>query len=161
MGFLSHPDMGFPNPFNQFLSQCHLPPYQPVQPVLIRQPQGLEGGGHDDQWQWPDLLGCICFVYCRYLCILLHLLYMLNKEKIKIYIFSKSWGKKIFCSEEEKLDENKPFDAFISYSHQMIVCCSKLQYGWYLSNYNMSDQIFTEIFLQKWVVKVCCNLPSE
>ena len=56
------------------------------------------------------------------LCILLHLLYMLNKEKIKIYIFSKSWGKKIFCSEEEKLDENKPFDAFISYSHQMIVC---------------------------------------
>ena len=43
------------------------------------------------------------------LCILLHLLYMLNKEKIKIYIFSKSWGKKIFCSEEEKLDENKPF----------------------------------------------------
>ena len=27
--------------------------------------------------------------------------------------------------------------------------------------YNMSDQIFTEIFLQKWVVKVCCNLPSE
>ena len=51
------------------------------------------------------------------LCILLHLLYMLNKEKIKIYIFSKSWGKKIFCSEEVKLDENKPFDAFISYSH--------------------------------------------
>ena len=30
---------------------------------------------------------------------------------------------------------------------------------WYLAN--IICQIFTEIFLQKWVVKVCCNLPSE
>jgi len=44
--------------------------------------------------------------------IILHLFY---RDTIMIYIFSKSWGK-IFFS-EEKVDVNKPYDAFLSYSH--------------------------------------------
>jgi len=44
--------------------------------------------------------------------ILLHIFY---RDTIMIYIFSKSWGK-IFFS-EEKVDLNKPYDAFLSYSH--------------------------------------------
>jgi len=37
------------------------------------------------------------------------------RETIMIYVFSKSWGK-IFFS-EDKVDINKPYDAFLSYSH--------------------------------------------
>jgi len=44
--------------------------------------------------------------------IILHIFY---RDTILIYIFSKSWGK-IFFS-EEKVDVNKPYDAFLSYSH--------------------------------------------
>ena len=110
-GFSKPPaDMGFPNPtsssyhsattchhinqFNQFLSDSHRD--WKVGDMMI---------SDSDQIYLAVYVLCIVGI----LCILLHLLYMLNKEKIKIYIFSKSWGKKIFCSEEEKLDENKPF----------------------------------------------------
>jgi len=44
--------------------------------------------------------------------LVLHIKY---KETIMIFIFSKSWGK-IFFS-EDKIDVNKPYDAFLSYSH--------------------------------------------
>lgn len=48
------------------------------------------------------------------LCILL-ILHISYKETIMIYVFSKSWGK-IFFSEDQ-VDKNKPYDAFLSYSH--------------------------------------------
>merc|ERR1712088_1213193 len=45
--------------------------------------------------------------------LILHFFY---KDTIVIWVFSKSWGKVFFS--EENVDREKPFDAFLSYSHQ-------------------------------------------
>merc|ERR1711915_866155 len=53
-----------------------------------------------------------------FVCVLFCILLIFNicyKETIMIYIFSKSWGK-IFFS-EDTIDKEKPYDAFLSYSH--------------------------------------------
>ena len=46
--------------------------------------------------------------------LILHFFY---KDTIVIWVFSKSWGKVFFS--EEIVDREKPFDAFLSYSHQV------------------------------------------
>jgi len=57
------------------------------------------------------LIPAIFFILVVITFLILHI----HKETLMIYIFSKSWGK-IFFS-EEKIDINKPYDAFLSYSH--------------------------------------------
>lgn len=44
------------------------------------------------------------------------ILYFFYRDTIVIWVFSKSWGKVFFS--EEIVDREKPFDAFLSYSHQ-------------------------------------------
>ena len=39
-------------------------------------------------------------------------------EHIKIFLYSKAWGKKIFFSEENDDESKEEFDAFISFSHK-------------------------------------------
>eukprot|EP00092_Neocalanus_flemingeri_P003046 GFUD01003255.1.p1 GENE.GFUD01003255.1~~GFUD01003255.1.p1 ORF type:complete len:1061 (+),score=210.03 GFUD01003255.1:285-3467(+) len=56
----------------------------------------------------PAIIMCIVII----LLLVLHIYY---KETIIIYVFSTSWGK-IFFS-EDLVDKNKPYDAFLSYSH--------------------------------------------
>ena len=46
--------------------------------------------------------------------LILHCFY---KDTIVIWVFSKSWGKVFFS--EEIVDREKPYDAFLSYSHQV------------------------------------------
>ena len=46
--------------------------------------------------------------------LILHFFY---RDTIVIWVFSKSWGKVFFS--EEIVDREKPFDAFLSYSHQV------------------------------------------
>ena len=48
-------------------------------------------------------------------CILI--LHFFYRDTIVIWVFSKSWGKVFFS--EEIVDREKPFDAFLSYSHQV------------------------------------------
>jgi len=58
------------------------------------------------------LLPIVILLIIMFIAILLHIFY---KETLMIYIFSKSWGKFFFS--EDHMDKNKPYDAFISYSH--------------------------------------------
>merc|ERR1711915_349729 len=66
----------------------------------------------------PQTLLLITVAPVLIVCVLLCILLIINicyKETIMIYIFSKSWGK-IFFS-EDTIDKEKPYDAFLSYSH--------------------------------------------
>ena len=47
---------------------------------------------------------------------LLMFLTLLNKQRILIYLYSKSWSRRFF--NEEYIDKDKNYDAFISYSHE-------------------------------------------
>ena len=44
------------------------------------------------------------------------MLFAFNKQRILIYLYSKSWSRRFF--NEEYIDKDKHFDAFISYSHE-------------------------------------------
>ena len=64
---------------------------------------------------------CVVTIVVLVLVFLGSIIHILKKERkyqehIKIFLYSKAWGKKIFFS-EEKDDESKEFDAFISFSH--------------------------------------------
>ena len=47
-------------------------------------------------------------------CIVL-IFYSCHRETIKIWIYSKSWARIFFT--EDLMDKDKPYDAFLSYSH--------------------------------------------
>merc|ERR1711915_784987 len=66
----------------------------------------------------PQTLLLITVAPVLIVCVLLCIILIVNicyKETIMIYIFSQSWGK-IFFS-EDTIDKEKPYDAFLSYSH--------------------------------------------
>lgn len=44
------------------------------------------------------------------------MIFAFNKQKILIYLYSKSWSRRFF--NEEYIDKDKNYDAFISYSHE-------------------------------------------
>ena len=44
------------------------------------------------------------------------MLFAFNKQRLLIYLYSKSWSRRFF--NEEYIDKDKHFDAFISYSHE-------------------------------------------
>ena len=48
--------------------------------------------------------------------LLLAFIFVINKQKILIYLYSKSWARQYF--NEDYIDRDKHFDAFISYSHE-------------------------------------------
>ena len=51
-----------------------------------------------------------------FLLALFGMLFAFNKQRILIYLYSKSWSRRFF--NEEYIDKDKHFDAFISYSHE-------------------------------------------
>jgi protein toll len=56
----------------------------------------------------------IIVIVLMVVCIVL-ILYSCHRETIKIWIYSKSWARIFFT--EDLIDKDKPYDAFISYSH--------------------------------------------
>ena len=42
-------------------------------------------------------------------------IYSLNRQRLLVYLYSKKWSRRFF--HEEYIDQDKHFDAFISYSH--------------------------------------------
>ena len=48
--------------------------------------------------------------------LLLAFIFVINKQKILIYLYSKSWARQYF--NEDYIDRDKHYDAFISYSHE-------------------------------------------
>ena len=50
------------------------------------------------------------------LLLLLAFIYVINKQKILIYLYSKTWARQYF--NEDYIDRDKHFDVFISYSHE-------------------------------------------
>jgi len=60
------------------------------------------------------LIVIIIVIILVLVCIVL-VIYSCHKETIKIWIYSKSWARIFFT--EDLIDKDKPYDAFISYSH--------------------------------------------
>ena len=56
------------------------------------------------------------FAIIGFLLALFGMLCAFNKQRILIYLYSKSWSRRFF--NEEYIDKDKHFDAFISYSHE-------------------------------------------
>ena len=50
------------------------------------------------------------------ICFVLATVFLVNKQKILIYLYSKSWARQYF--NEDYIDRDKHYDAFISYSHE-------------------------------------------
>ena len=45
---------------------------------------------------------------------LFSLVYLFNKDTIKIWLYSQSWSRVLFT--EDLIDKDKPYDAFLSYA---------------------------------------------
>merc|ERR1711915_868979 len=98
------------------LHYSHVDDYENVSMVCIDGEKKLFYQNEEDIC--PQTLLLITVAPILIVCVLLCIILIVNicyKETIMIYIFSQSWGK-IFFS-EDTIDKEKPYDAFLSYSH--------------------------------------------
>ena len=54
------------------------------------------------------------FLFICLIIALLSLVYLFNKDTIKIWLYSQSWSRILFT--EDLIDKDKPYDAFLSYA---------------------------------------------
>ena len=54
------------------------------------------------------------FLFICLIIALFSLVYLFNKDTIKIWLYSQSWSRILFT--EDLIDKDKPYDAFLSYA---------------------------------------------